>query len=198
MEPQNTDKREKAYENIVRFKENSENDYEKNLMYITAGTLVLSITFLEKITPIEDAIYLPIIVVSWSALCLSIGLNLFSHWLTNRHAENLEKSFINENINLSEVNSRIDKNNIIMAWINGTTLTALLIGIICLVLYCSINILTMSKKVNNSIPTPAKPSEIIEKGRSMSRVFTPTEQSNQPQQTQSDSSSNQSNSSNSK
>lgn len=174
---------------VRRFKENSQNDYEKNLMYITAGTLVLSITFLEKITPTQDAIHLWIIVTSWSLLSISIGLNLFSHSLAIRQAEKLEVS-INSPMDLAEINTQIESNNKLMNKVNATTLATLLIGIICLVLYCSLNVLNMSKKNSQNIPQPSKGSEYIEKGRTMSPIFNPLpSRSNPAQQNQSDSTS---------
>jgi hypothetical protein len=39
---------------IVGIKDKSEDNFEKNLVYMTAGTLVLSLTFIEKIAPLQN------------------------------------------------------------------------------------------------------------------------------------------------
>lgn len=185
----NFDALKDAYEKVSRYKESSQNDYEKNLMYISAGTLVLSITFIEKITPIQDAIFLWIIVVSWFLLSTSIGINLFSYWLAIHQADKLQDS-INASMTFDGINDQIKENNKLLKRVNVTTLATLFIGIICLVLYCSLNVLNMSKKRSDAIPIPSKGSEYLEKGRTMSPLFNPfTSQPTQAQQAQSDSTS---------
>ena len=162
--------RQKASEMLEKVKENSEKDYEKNLIYITAGTLVLSITFVEKVTPLPEAIEVWMIITSWALLSASIGLNLISHWLSIRQAETLNKLVIDKDIEESEINKWIDKKNKPINFLNGLTLLTVLFGIIFLVLYCSFNTLNMSNKEKTSTPAKREVKETIEKGRTLSRV----------------------------
>jgi len=55
----------KNREHLLRDKEKSEDDYEKNLMLITSGTLVLSLTFIEKVAPLQDAKGIWWLIIAW-------------------------------------------------------------------------------------------------------------------------------------
>ena len=52
MDKNTEDKDRDAFQKAI---ENSENDFEKNLTYISAGALGLSLAFIEKIVKLENA-----------------------------------------------------------------------------------------------------------------------------------------------
>lgn len=162
--------REKAREVIEKVKESSQNDYEKNIIYITAGTLVLSMTFIEKISPLATALSIWMIVTSWSFLAISLAVNLFSHWYSAYLATRLQKLLNNLSITAAEVNTKIDKFNARMQVFNICTFSSMFFGILFLVLYCSINAYHMSELENKDGNQSPKNTDTIQKGRTFSPV----------------------------
>src|SRR5690606_25594032 len=130
-------------------KVSSENDFEKNLIYITAGTLILSLTFVEKVTPLPEAIHVWMIITSWGFLAASLILNIISHWFSINRVISFEKILIDTEISGNEINERIDKENNQIQILNTATLGTMIVGIIFLVLYCSFNTVNMSQKEKN-------------------------------------------------
>lgn len=55
----------KNRELILRIKDKSEDNFEKNLIFITSGTLLLSLTFIEKIVPLANAKGIVWLIISW-------------------------------------------------------------------------------------------------------------------------------------
>lgn len=176
--------REKAREVIEKVKESSQNDYEKNIIYITAGTLVLSMTFIEKISPLATALSVWMIVTSWSFLALSLAINLFSHWYSAFLATKLQNLLNNLSIAASAVNQKIDKFNARIQVFNICTFSSMFFGILFLVLYCSKNAFNMSNLENKDGQSAPANRDTIQKGRVFSPVsdYTPTTpQTPQPQ-----------------
>lgn len=161
--------REKAREIIEKVKESSQNDYEKNIIYITAGTLVLSMTFIEKISPLATALSIWIIITSWSFLACSLAINLFSHWYSAFLATKLQKLLNNLSIPATSINRRIDKFNARVQVFNIGTFATMFLGILFLVLYCSINANHMSELENKDGQSKPANTDTIQKGR----VFSP-------------------------
>jgi len=162
--------REKAREVIEKVKESSQNDYEKNIIYITAGTLVLSMTFIEKISPLATALSIWMIVTSWSFLALSLAVNLFSHWYSAYLATKLQKLLNNLLITAALVNTKIDRFNERIQVFNICTFSSMFFGILFLVLYCSKNVYHMSKLENKDGSQSPKNTDTIQKGRTFSPV----------------------------
>lgn len=117
-----------------------EDDFEKNIVYISAGTLVLSLTFIEKIVGISGAVNLWTLILSWCLLAFSLITNLISHLISIKFNSNVE-SMVYNNIPPDTVNHKINKYNKTMTFINWFSVGALIGGIIFLILYCSLNAL---------------------------------------------------------
>lgn len=162
--------REKAREVIEKVKESSQNDYEKNIIYITAGTLVLSMTFIEKISPLATALSIWMIITSWSFLALSLAVNLLSHWYSAYLATKLQKLLNDLSVTAAQVNTRTDKFNARMQVFNICTFGSMFFGILFLVLYCSINAYHMSELENKDGSQSPKNTDTIQKGRTFSPV----------------------------
>ena len=64
----------KDREELVKMKFESDKLYEKNITYITAGTLVLSLTFVEKIISLDKSYAIWILILAWSILVLTLLL----------------------------------------------------------------------------------------------------------------------------
>lgn len=188
-------------EALAKIKEKSEDDYEKNLVYIAAGTLVLSMTFLEKIVNLSESSAVPILIGSWVLLAFTLLGNLVSHQLSSAYhsecrllyaacCEDLPEDASDEDKARDEAahvkaDSRMNRCNDILIGINwGTTIT-LFLGIFLLVIFCSINAYNASHKSNvdknkitmakESKPKP-KPFEVDQtRGRTISAPLKPTQ-----------------------
>jgi len=125
-------------------KDKSEDDFEKNLVLITSGTLVLSMTFIDKIAPLAGAKGVWWLISAWFLLIASLLLNLMSHQKASKYSMvyiyECAKGTSEEDINIL-----IKKNNRTMTRINNWTVRLLILGIAFLVVYCSINAYRMSK-----------------------------------------------------
>jgi hypothetical protein len=125
------------YNDII---DKSEALFEKNLVYLSVGTLSISMIFIEKIVPINNAIYLWVLITSWTLLVLSLLLNLISHQISIYHAR--KSQFENEHLKLAyqtQMRNYI-KRKCVMNTINYINIGLLILGISSIVLFSSINI----------------------------------------------------------
>lgn len=175
---------------IVRIKEKSEDDFEKNLVLITSGTLVLSMTFIDKIVPLKDARGIIALVIAWSLLACSLLVNLISHQLSSKYSREYVDD-VDAGKDYVDINRKISVDNKRLGQINNWTVGLMISGIISLVVYCSINVFHMSNlggdKGNDRLEKPYNPD--INKGRTATPLQVPkptpqpstqTPQPNQP------------------
>jgi ABC-type transport system involved in multi-copper enzyme maturation permease subunit len=137
-------------ENLQRVKEKSDDDFEKNITYISAGALGLSMTFIEKIVNLPKAIHFWILITAWGLLTLTLLANLLSHYLSSYYHEKTTDEFDDEN---PDILQNIDKRNKRLRQINVGTVISLILGIIFLIIFSSINLYQMSDKNQKSKTT---------------------------------------------
>ena len=115
----------------------SQDDFEKQLSFISAGTLGVSMFFIEKVVKdLTNANCKWILIVSWSLLGFTLIINLLSHYLAiNFNYKNIEEIDAD---NYNYLNS--SRRNKIIKSVNIATLITLISGIICLIVFTSINI----------------------------------------------------------
>ena len=124
-------------EAFLRVKEKSEDDFEKNIVYISAGTLVLSLTFIEKIVDVQDSNALWVLVIAWTFLALTLIGNLLSHHVSSYFHDLCANEYDDGDENLiKNINKR---NRILRIW-NIVSISTLFIGITFLIVFSSINI----------------------------------------------------------
>ena len=161
----------KNREVFIRIKEKSEDDFEKNLTYISAGTLVLSMTFIEKIVNIKDSSAIGFLITSWILLALTLLLNLISHQIASSyHDKTIEECDKQD----AKLESNILLRNGKMRLLNNFTIALLILGIFSLILYCSKNAIKMSNEKNNigtQIPNNSDSNNLI-KGRTITIPIT--------------------------
>jgi hypothetical protein len=131
--------RTKAQEDLLRIKEKSEDDYEKNIIYIAAGTLVLSLTFLEKIVNLNESSAVWFLIWSWILLSVTLLGNLVSHQLAAYYHEKYRLLYAECLDDMSLPDLKLKKYNDIMLKLNWGTTSTLFLGIAMLVTFCSIN-----------------------------------------------------------
>jgi hypothetical protein len=158
---------EDQYNELRVIKEKSEDDYEKNLVYISSGTLVLSLTFIEKIVPLQGSTVVWFLIDSWIFLSVTLLLNLISHQISSKHHDDCMRIYSTDREAGDKLALQCSK---IMRRLNWVTSSTLISGIFLLVLFCSINALNMSKEkatqsqtispdrqTGRTVTTPANP-----------------------------------------
>jgi len=146
MGDENTKPESEAIQEIIS---KSEDEFEKKISYIGAGALLLSLTFLEKIINLESSHYVWILVLGWLSLTSTLLINLISHMISKIH---LRKS-------QAEIEKKIDyeqrkQNHKIrvkkIEAINWFSVGTLIFGIICIILFSSLNAINANSKKNST------------------------------------------------
>lgn len=150
---------------IQKVIESSESDFETKITYLSSGALGLSITFAEKFIKVESSDYLSILISGWVLLILTLSVNLVSVLLSKHFSIKARNEIDN---NDDKAYDKIIRRNGYIDSINWTTAALLLVGIILVTLFSSINLYKKSivnadqkvksveveKKLDNSIKNP--------------------------------------------
>lgn len=116
----------------------SQNDFEKNIVYLSAGALALSIGFIEKIVSFEKASNKWIVILSWVFLACTLLLNLASHLISVRNSTKSREE-MDSGMEYNKLIERISCRNKSMRTINWITYIVFCIGVSSAVIFCSIN-----------------------------------------------------------
>lgn len=127
--------------------EKSHSEFEKSLTYISSGVLVGSLFFIEKIIPLCNANAKIFLLLTWIFSGTTLLISLISHYLSSVYHSKISREFSD----LEEVTdeardnlvSKIDANNDVISGLNLTSLISLIIGVIQLVLFVSLNLFSI-------------------------------------------------------
>jgi hypothetical protein len=159
MEQQDENKDERirqewiVYRNSVsENKSKSQDDFEKYINLLASGGLVLPLTFFEKIVPLNKAIFKPFVIIGMFLMVVTLLSNLYSHY----------KSIIDSDITIQEIDDEkykeifknIEKRNKLINRLNRVSIWSLIIGIVSLITFVTINIYNMSDSNQKNRPTP--------------------------------------------
>lgn len=124
-------------------KAKSDDLFEKAITFITSGALGLTLTFHDKIVPVEGAIYVIIIAIGWALLVATLFINLFSHYKSSKSTDDsideidkimeYEIGYAVFHQNLNNRNKNIDN-------LNKTSMVLLGAGLLLIIIYVSINL----------------------------------------------------------
>lgn len=128
---------ERRLEEHLKVKEKNDDDFEKNLIYLSAGGLVLTITFLEKIVAIDTAVYKPLIILTWSLFSFTLISSLFNSKYSSWVAE---KTYYDERDNNENMICNWEKRSRVTRVWNNTNSISLLLAIASFITFVSINI----------------------------------------------------------
>lgn len=130
----------------------SEEEFEKKLIYIAAGALGLSFTFISDIVNIATSELLYILIVGWVSLIGCICLNLTSHILSknkaNKTISDIDEFILSDNNDDTILRKKIHKRNKNTDCANYITIGMLILGIICIVLFVSYNMINSTGIIN--------------------------------------------------
>jgi hypothetical protein len=116
----------------------SQNDFEKNLVYLSAGALALSMGFIEKIVSFEKANNKWIVIVSWVFLASTLLLNLASHLISVGNSTKAREE-MDSGMEYNKLIERISCRNKLMRIINWISYFLFVFGVASAVIFCSIN-----------------------------------------------------------
>jgi anaerobic C4-dicarboxylate transporter len=148
----------------------SEDDFEKNLIYLSSGALGLTLIFIEKIVPPQNSIYLFLLILGWVLLTVTLGINLVSHLISKKYIQKSQSEFddcIHQKITWDEHYENSLKRNKNIDIINWVSLGLFILGIISIVIYTSINFNNMAKQKNTTTQNNVVKSEKINLGRTV-------------------------------
>ncbi len=153
----------------------SEDDFEKNLIFLSSGALGLTLIFIEKIVPPKDSICLYFLILGWVLLAITLAINLISHLISKKYLQKSQRDYdeyVNETIDFDKLDEKLSKRNKKMDCINWISVIIFISGILSIVLYTSLNFQNMAKKttpntkttirvekvqLGRTSPTPPKP-----------------------------------------
>lgn len=149
--------RDKSNEAVNKIKEKSEDDFEKQLIFIASGALGISFAFLEKLVNLSKSIYLWTLAVAWVCLALSLCVNLWSHYLTKNLAEKSiddQDDYHDGKMDYEHLCANIKRRNSTIDRVNYFSIAALFLGLTFLIAFVTINISHMSEKKPQTKPGP--------------------------------------------
>lgn len=151
---------------LQRIKEKCEDDFEKNITYISAGALAISLTFLEKIVPVKESVKTYLVIASWTFLVLTLLSNLLSHQYSSYI---IDKTIDDVDDNSEDAIENWERRTIKIRTWNIANVCGVIVGIGLFIIFVSINITMAAKGANptknaegrptakEAIQTPLKP-----------------------------------------
>ena len=157
-------------------KSKSQDDFEKYINLLASGGLILSLTFFEKIVPLDKAIFKSFVIIRMFLMIVTLLSNLYSHYKSMIDSDCTIKEIDDEKY--KEIFKNIEIRNKTINFLNRVSIWSLIIGILSLITFVTINIYNMSDSNQKNSPAPQQqPKPLIEeqKGRTI-----PTPPQNKP------------------
>lgn len=128
----------KTYKNeLIQLLNKSQDHFEKQLSYLSAGAIGVSMAFIERITgKISESDCKLILIIGWLLLTLTLLINLFSHIKAYRnHYKTIEEI----NCDGYSQTKAIQRNKMINR-LNNWSITTLMLGIFSIIIFITLNI----------------------------------------------------------
>ncbi|GGK22074.1 hypothetical protein GCM10007962_15310 [Yeosuana aromativorans] len=123
---------------VLEQKSKSDDDFEKYITFIASGALGLTITFIDKISPLKESIVIWVIALGWVLLAFTLFINLLSHFLSSKYNEQTIQD-IDDEIEYDNLIEKIDSRNRIISRLNLSSIILLGLGIISILIYTIVN-----------------------------------------------------------
>jgi len=128
---------EKYREELITLLHKSQDAFEKQLTYISAGSLALSIGFIKDIVKnIADADCKWLLNTGWGLLGFTLLVNCISHIRAADLHNKTIRDINNGKYDDMEVSNRYKE----VGWVNWVTVGTLVLGLIAIIIFVSINI----------------------------------------------------------
>lgn len=140
-----------GYRNSVSENKNkSQDDFEKYINLLASGGIIISLTFLEKITAVVKIEYIVFYLLGLFLLVLTLISNLYSHHKSIQDSDLIIKEIDKEKYD--DIFKNIDKRNKPINLLNTASIWSLIIGTILILTFVSINLFAMNE---NQKPSPS-------------------------------------------
>lgn len=127
---------EKYREELISLLHKSQDSFEKQLSYISAGSLALSIGFIKDVVKLPTADCKCLLSIGWILLGLTLLLNCISHiWAATLHARTIDE-MNNDKYDADKIRGRYKS----MTNLNWGTIATMVVGIILIIVFVIINI----------------------------------------------------------
>jgi len=115
----------------------SQDDFEKQLVYLSAGSIAISMAFVERLTGQISLTHCKVLLISgWVLLALTLLINLASHVTTIKKHNQTIKEIDDNDYN----QTRAIKRNKMIDFYNRGSLIALFLGVIAIISFVFVNI----------------------------------------------------------
>jgi hypothetical protein len=152
---------QKLNEILQKFRQKSEDlhqksyeIFDKQLVYFSTGALGLSFVLIDKVVrDVNQSHHKWMLITGWVLLILTLLLNLVSH-VVAAYIHRQTVRLIDEGLFDSPTSGKMDKKNRVLDFFNYLFYAIMVIGIIFIFLYASLNMLNMgnnNNKLNESI-----------------------------------------------
>lgn len=132
------------YRNSLYIQKSKSDDYfEKAITFISSGALGITLTFHDKIVPIENSSFIFLISLGWFFLVATLFVNLISHY---KSGKSIDKSIdeiddiIAYRINYETYQMNIAKRNKFIDFLNKSSIFLLGSALFLIITYITINI----------------------------------------------------------
>lgn len=143
-------------------KSKSDDLFEKAITFISSGALGLTLTFHDKIVPVENSICVIIIAAGWTLLVTTLFINLISHYQSSKSIDNSIDEIdgiMDYKITYSTFQNNLSKRNRQIDNLNKTSIIFLGLGLLLIIIYVSINIHYGKEKLLESKVETSKQTE---------------------------------------
>ncbi|GAB4093560.1 hypothetical protein [Flaviaesturariibacter terrae] len=135
-------------DSLLRTNEKTQETFEKQLSYLAAGTIGLSLVVLKDIIPLSGARCLVMLSFSWLALTACLLVNLFSHRVSYKsHYKTITEIQDGD----YDSDRAINRNRVVDIY-NRSTVWLLFLGILLFLVFTIINVSVMSKETKPQNP----------------------------------------------
>ena len=139
------------YRNAVTENKNkSQDDFEKYINLLASGGIIISLTFLEKITAVVKIEYIIFYLVGLVLLVFTLITNLYSHHKSIEDSDLIIKEIDEEKY--EDIFKNIERRNKPINLLNKTSIWSLIAGTILILTFVSINLVAMNE---NQKPSPS-------------------------------------------
>lgn len=131
-------------------------NFDKYLISFSTGALALSLSFIKDIVPLKDAIWVPLLIVSWVALLLAVLVTLVSFRLSHSALERM--FYVINDYYLNGKADAYDKHmddprTKAMEWCAWGGLVLFVFGLACTMIFVGVNVVRANGATSKDTPT---------------------------------------------
>jgi hypothetical protein len=159
---------------VIEGRKKAEDHFETLLVSLNAGGLTLTVGFVKDLVPLKEAVYLPLLPVTWLFFVVALILNLFSHRSTVKAADLFSAKSSAKNPYPDE----FDQQNKLTHKYNLACASLFVLAVSTFLVYVTFNFISMSQKTDYQTKPAQGPEEV--RGLTFPAPRNPTQPTPQP------------------